>query len=61
MKIIELTEKELTTLLWAVHNQATAETIKLVRDGKVPQQDETVQRLNAISKKAYTALTADAK
>ena len=61
MKHITLTEEELTTLLWAVHDKSTAETIRLVNAGEIPQLNERMKRLNSISKKAYIALTCDAE
>ena len=58
MKHIALTEDEIRTLLWAVQCMTAEATIKALKNGKNPSESDTIQRLNAIGKKAYTALTA---
>lgn len=57
-KYIALTEDELRTLLWAVQGQHAKHSLELLKNGKKPKESDTIQRLNSISKKAYTALVA---
>ena len=56
MKTIQLTENELRTLLCAIQAEHAKYTLIDARKGKNPREDETIQRLTAISKKAYAAL-----
>lgn len=56
MKFVALTEEELKTLIWCVQGKTASEAKRLLSEGKAPSNDETIQRLNEISKKAYVAL-----
>lgn len=57
MKKVEFTEEELRTLIWAIQNQHAKSCMQVLKNGKKPFEDETVQKLNNISKKVYSALT----
>ena len=57
MKCIFLTDEEIETLIWAIQGKTISEAKRLIAEGKAPSKDETVQRLNAISNRAYIALT----
>ena len=57
MKGIYLTDEEIKTLIWAIQGKTISEAKRLLAEGKAPSEDETVQILNAISKRAYIALT----
>lgn len=56
MKYLQLTEKEMETLLWAVQKVHARESLKAMRRDEKPSDDEIIQRLNEISKKAYISL-----
>ena len=56
MKKIEFTQEELRTLIWAIQNQHAKSCMQELKNGKKPSESETIQRLNEISKKAYSAL-----
>ena len=58
MKHVAFTEDELRTLLWAIQNQHAQESLRVLKKGESPKNSETVQKLNSISKKAYTTLVA---
>ena len=57
MKKVEFTEEELRTLIWAIQNQHARTCMQDLRNDKKPFENEIVQRLNNISKKAYVSLT----
>lgn len=57
MKHLQLTDKEMQTLLWAVQRVHAQESLKALRKGENPSDDEIIQRLNEISKKAYIAMS----
>lgn len=61
MKTIEFTEEELSVLMWAIENQQAKTCMIYLEKGIKPSDDELVQRLNAISKKAYSALVNQKK
>lgn len=56
MKKVEFTQEELRTLIWAIQNQHAASYMQCFKNGEKPSDNETIQRLNEISKKAYSAL-----
>lgn len=56
MKHLQLTEKEMETLLWAVQRVHAQESLRALRKGEKPSDDEIIQRLNEISNKAYISL-----
>ena len=57
MKTVQFTKTELTTLLWAVQGKTVAEAKRIIEHGGNTSENETVQQLNAISKKLYAVLT----
>ena len=57
MKGVYFTIEELQTLIWAIESKTASYTKQLLENGKSPDKNENVKRMNAISKKAYIALT----
>lgn len=58
MKHVAFTEDELRTLIWAIQSQHAQESLRVLKKGEAPKDHATIQKLNSISKKAYTALVA---
>lgn len=54
----DFTTEELRTLVWMCQCQAAKVALKDLDKGRKPSEDPTHQRILAISKKAYTELTA---
>lgn len=57
MKSLEFTDNELRTLVWALGNEYAKYSLLAFEQGRSTQECETLQRLLALSDKAYYALT----
>ena len=56
MKCLILTNKEVDTLLGCIQDHIIAKTAKIIKEGEFPSLNETIQILNGITKKLYTAI-----